>query len=296
MALSNPRAFYGIHSVAPYRRTDNTPYGILRVLGDSSLSLTGELVSLNGGSNKYPWVVEDGLITAELALTFREYPDWVFELFLGASVTANAAQATGSVSAIENVSGTSIVDAATGIDSVAATGADEADLKFATYVVKATGANTVDIFASTNVDFGQGTNASFEGDDLSILASDITIPDTGGTVAVADFGLTFTGGSGTIAFTTGDSAKFQVKPINTGSSDITVGASASVFPSFGAFVVAAKRGSFEMVEFDLFNVKAVGLPIGLTENAFSEASVTAQAFYDSERDGVFAVRTVKASA
>ena len=71
MALSNPRIVFGVHSVSPYSRTTGEFYGILKVLGGSSLSLSGELLKLNGGSRKYPWAVEDGLITAEMTLKVK---------------------------------------------------------------------------------------------------------------------------------------------------------------------------------------------------------------------------------
>ena len=60
MALSAPRAFFGIHSITPYSRSDGTFYGTLKVLENSSLSLSGETIDLVGGSSKFPWGSEDG--------------------------------------------------------------------------------------------------------------------------------------------------------------------------------------------------------------------------------------------
>lgn len=295
MALSNPRVFFGVHTVAPYDRTTGEFYGILRVLGSSSLSLEGELISLNGGSAKYPFAVEDGLITAELELVFREYPNFVFELFLGKAPTDTSAEASGNVGSITNKKGTSVVDATTGIASIALKSSSEAELKFGKYVVKAASATTVDIFVSSNIDFATGTDEDYEDDLLKVTPSAITIPGSGGTVDFDNFGITITGGSGTVAMTADDTAEFEVRPVNTGSTEVTVGASSDVFPEFGAMVYAKKAGDKSMVEFDLFRVKAVGLPIGLTENEFSEATVTAQAFQDTARGGVFKMRHVKAS-
>ena len=97
------RNFFGIHSVTPYNRDTYVPYGgSLKVLESSSLSLTGETIDLLGGSSKYPWASEDGSITAEMALSFSEFPDFVFELFLGNAPTTNAAEASGSVGTITN--------------------------------------------------------------------------------------------------------------------------------------------------------------------------------------------------
>jgi len=287
MALSDPRAVFGIHSVTPYNRVTREPYGILRVLQNSSFSLSGETIPLNGGSFRFPWAVEDGNITAELSLSFNEYPDFLDTIFLGKAPTENAAEATGAVSAITNVSGTSVVSSTVGIASVAATAADEADLKFGTYLVKAVDATTVDIYVSTNLDFARGTDAIYENDLLKVTASPITIADTGATVADAIFGLEFTSGSGTIAMTAGDTASFTVRPINSGSSTVLIGATTDVFPEFGAYVYAQQRGTGQMFELDIFRLKAIGLPHNFDAKAFSTAEITAQAFYDSARNGVF---------
>lgn len=298
MALSNPRAVFGVHSLAPYDRSTREYKGILKVLGSSNLSLEGELISLNGGSAKYPWAVEDGLITAELELTFREYPDFMIELLLGKAPTANAAEANGSVTSISNAKGT-VVDATTGIASVGIETGQEGDLKFSHYVVKVVTSTTVDVYASSDIDHARGDDLEYQDDLLKITTSPLTVPSTGGTVSIPNSGLELTGGSGTVDFTTagavGDTAVFSSRPKNTGSMDVIIGAASDSFPEWGAVLVAQKRGSDEMFEIDLFRVKAVGLPIGFTENEFSEASVTAQAFQDTARGGVFAIRSVKAT-
>lgn len=292
MALSQPRPIFGIHSFTGYRKSDRTYYGILRVLGSSSFNLSGELINLNGGSQKYPWQVEEGTVEASIELVAREYPSWLMEVLLGAAPTDNTAEASGNVSTIANAKGDSVVDATTGIDSVAATSGSEDDLKFSKYVVLATGATTVDVLAATNVDFARGTDLTYDGDDLSIVASDLTIPDSGSTVDVPSAGLTFTGGSGTVAMTSGDTATFEVRPENSGSTEATFGGLSDTFPEFGAILVGKKLGDGRMFEVDVFSCKGAGLPIGFEENAFSEASVTINAFYDSNRNGVFSVRSI----
>lgn len=294
MALSDARAFFGVHSFSPYNRDTGEFYGILKVLGSSSLNFSGEVIPLNGGSNKYPWAIEDGLITAEIALTFREYPDFVFELFLGKAVTPVSAEASGNASTLTNKNGTSLQDATTGVASVSVKSGSKADLKFARYVVKAASSTTVDVYASSDQDFNRGTNDEFESDLLKITASPLTI--TASTpVTIPDHGLELTGGSRTIGMTTGDTATFEVRPINSGGRTVRIGGSADVFPEFGAVVVGKQRGNGQMVEFDLFRCKAVGLPVGLEENAWSEAQVTAQAFYDSAKNGVYDMRWVDAT-
>ena len=42
MSLTSPRILFGLHSITPFRRTDRKPYGILKVVGSASMSLTAE--------------------------------------------------------------------------------------------------------------------------------------------------------------------------------------------------------------------------------------------------------------
>jgi len=290
MALSNPRIFFGVHSFTPYSRDTGLPYGTALVIGNSSFSLSGELATLQGGSNKYPYAVEETSITAELSLVFRQYEDWMFEVFLGKQPTTGTPSATGTISTVTNKNGTSVADATTGIASVSIGTAT--DLKFSKYVVKAASADAVDVYAYSNIDFARGTDKEFESDALKITSTALTVPDSGGTVAIPGYGVTITGGSGTVAMDSDDTATFEVIPPDEANMSATFGGSSDTFPEFGAILMAAKRGNGQMVEIDVFRCKAVGLPIGLQEKAFSEAEITAQAFYDSDQSGVYSLRHV----
>lgn len=292
MGLSNPRNIFGVHSVSPYSRTTGLPYGTLKVLKSSSLSLAGETIPLMGGSSKYPWAVEDGAITGEMSLNFSQYEDFVFELFLGKAPTANTAEATGNVSSLTNKYGTSLQHATTGIASVTATSSDEADLKFGKYVLHVVTSTTVNIYALSDVDFARGNNATFQNDALKINATPYTITSSGATL-IAELGLTLTGGSGTIGMTVGDTATFEVRPINTKSMSVIVGASEdSSFPEFGCVIITQKRGNGEMFEIDAYRCKGVGVPLGAEMNAWSEAEVKANVFYDQALNAVMKIRHI----
>ena len=290
MALSDPRIIFGVHSVSPYSRTTGEFYGILRVLGGSSISLSGELIKLNGGSNKYPWAIEDGLITAEMSLKVKEYPSFLFELFLGKAPTdVTTPDTDGTVSAVTDKFGTTVVDASTGLASVIViptTGA--ADLKFGKYVLKATSDDDLNIYVSTNANFARGTDENYD-DDL-LLVGTVAIGDSGATTDVASLGLRFTAGSGTTAFTIGHTATFEVQPPLTKSMSVSIGSNSDVFPEFGAILMAKQRGNLELFEIDAHRCKGVGLPLGLEENAFSEAEIKVECFYDSTLDRVLSIR------
>jgi hypothetical protein len=294
MALSAPRSFFGVHSFTPYSRLDGTFYGTIKVLKGSSLSLSGEQVELTGGSSKYPWALEESVITAEMSLRFSQFEDFLFELFLGKAPTPIIVENAGNISPLVNFKGTSMLDAATGIASVGVTVGATNDLKFGKYVVKAVTATTVNVYFSSDADIARGLNGIYQDDSLRITATPLTVVAAG--VAIPNFGLTLTGGSGTIAMTVDDTATFEVRPVNNGGMTVRVGSSAdSSFPEFGAIVMGQKRGNQELVELDCFRCKGAGMPLNFEQNAFAEAEVRVKVLYDIDRDGVFDIRYVKPS-
>ena len=222
MSLSNPRTIYGVHSVTPYSRTDGTYYGTAKVLGEASVSLKGELTKLYGGASKFPWAVEDGVINSEISLKLKEYPDFLFQLFLGKAPTAVSADTAGAVTTLTNVYGSTAKSATIGVASVAVKAAAKTDLKLTKYLVKVVSATTVDVYAGSDVDFGRGTAKVFENDALKITATPLTIVSATAT-EIPGYGVELTGGSGTIAMTAGDTASFEVKPPSTSSMSVKVG-------------------------------------------------------------------------
>lgn len=300
MALSDPRIIYGIHSVTPYNRTTGEFYGTAKVLDSSSIAVSAELVTLTGGSQPFPWAVENGPSTAEISLSVSQYDDFLLELAYGKAPTSNAAETTGSVTTLTDKSGT-VVNATTGIASIGVTSGDSADLKFGKYVVKVVSGTTVDVYLSTDVDLNRGTDGEYQNDLLKITSAPVTIPSTGGTVALADYGLEFTGGSGTVdlesAGAIGDTATFEVRPPNTKSMDVVIGGASDVVPEIGLLIYAEQRGQGggELFEIDVYRAKLTGMPFGFSKKEFSVAEITAQAFYDSVRNGVMSLRHVTAS-
>lgn len=294
MALKDPRTVYGIHAVSPYRRSDKLFYGTLKVIGSASIALSSEQELLYAGSNKFPWAAESKTVSTEMTMKVKALPGFLFELFLGATVTDAGPDAGGAVSTIANAKGTSMVSATTGIASVAViptTG--PANLKFGKYVVKATGAKAFDIFLSSDIDISRGTDAAYTDDSLKV--GSVTLGDTSDTQDVADLGLKFTGGSGTVALVTGDTATFEVVPPSSESSTIVVGKSDAVMPAFGAIILAQKRATDEIFEIDAHNCVGSGMPLSFEENAWSQPEIKVTCLYDSSLDRVFTIRHAKMS-
>ena len=290
MAKSSPRILFGVHSFTAYNRSSFEAYGSINVLKGSSFNISGELVELNAGSAKFPWAIEDSTVTAELNIKGAEYPDFLFELFMGKKPTSNVAEASGSVTVLDNKAG-SLVEAATGIASIGIKTGSEGDLKFGKYYLKAISATTVHAYAYSDVDFGVGNIGKFYDDEGRITDTPLTIA-TGAAVEIPNFGLEITGGTGTIAMNDGDTATFDVRTANQKSTDVIIGATTDIFPTFGAIVTGQKRGTDEIIELDIFALKAIGLPLGFEEKAYSDYDITAKASYDSERGGVFSMRHI----
>lgn len=293
MAKQDPRSHYGINSVTPYDRKTGEFFGQLNVLKSSSITMEGTLNELTGGASKFPWAVETGDIKVDMSLKFAEYPDFVYYLFFGTKPTKRTAESSGAVSALTNKLGTSVFSATTGIASLQVKAASKGDLKFTKYVVKVVSPTTVDVYAGSDVDFGRGAAASLQDDTNKITATPLTIV-SGDETEIPGIGLEFTGGSGTIAMTVGDTATFEVRPVNSKSMEVVVGSVANqTMPEFGALLVAQKRANGELLEIDCFRCIGSGMPLGFEPNTFSEAEVKVKVFYDSAQDGIFKIRHIE---
>ena len=289
MALSNPRTVFGVHSVSPYSRTDGTPYGMERVIQGSTFSLEGDTIELKGGSNKFTWQIEDGDISATLSFTVSEYPNWLFTLFGGKAPTQGAAEPSGNIGTIENVKGSSVVNAAGILASGTAT--TPADFKRAIIILKATDTDEISIYAMSDADFGRGSDASFISDDLLIDTwSGIT---TGSTHLIPNFGVTLTAGASVTAMTVGDTAKFELRPINTFNRSVVIGGIADEFPEFGCVIYAQKSGSGAIFEIDAYKMKNIGLTLGAERKAFGQSEYSAKASYDSVKNGLCKITEVE---
>ena len=287
------RINYGIHSVCPFRISDGRPYGILKVLGGGTLTMTSEFEELFGGSNKNAWAVEAKTISSEWTISVKTVDDFMFELFLGASVTATAASAAGTVSDFANVLNASVLDAAVGIATVTAKSGGTADMKDGIYIIHAVSATTVDIYGLTDLEFkklGATNTLRYLDEDLKINASPLTITGTGGVTEIVGLGVEMTGGSGIVAMTTDDTARFSVRSAHGGVSEISIGSDATIFPEHRQLCLGQKRANGDTFELEIFKVIGSGMPIPFEEQAFAVPELAMKLVYDSEEDAVAKIR------
>ena len=294
-ALYN-RINYGIHSIVPFSITDGKPFGVFKVIGGGTMTLTSEFEELFGGSNKFAFAVEAKTISTEWTATVKSFPDFMFELFLGATVVTTAASSSGTVSDFANILNTTVLDATTGIATVTAKSGSTVDLKDGIYIVEAVSATTVDIFALTDIEFnklGAVNTLEYLNEDLRINASPLAIVQAAATEIVG-LGVEMTGGSGVIALVTGDTARFSVRSAHNGVSEITIGASGTTFPEHKQLALGAKRANGDTFEMELFKVIGSGLPIPFEEQTFGIPELAMKLIYDENEDKVAVIRAKRA--
>jgi hypothetical protein len=291
MSLSQPRVAFGVHSFTAYKRADGKPYGPqMRVLQGSTFNLEGSDIELFGGSNNFSWAVEQGDINASFEFSVSEYPNWLFEVFGGKAPTVGTVEASGNVGNAANKKGSSVV-AATGL-LAAITTTTAANLKFGKYVIEATASNAFKVYAMSDVDFGRGAALSFTNDMMEIAAF-TGVAGSGSTHAIAGLGITLVTGASAAAFVAGDTATFEIRPINTFNRSVKIGGISDVFPEFSAVLYLQKRASGAVIQCDVYKLKASGLSIGAERKAFSQNDYTALASYDSEQNAVFEFKEVE---
>ena len=289
------RSLFGIKSILLYRLSNRKPYGPpLEVIASGGVNLPADFEDLTGGAERFVLASEPKLITPEMNIVTKDFRDYLYELFMGATVTRNAAELTGNVGTTSNVKGTSVFDATDGIASIAALGGSEVNLKFGKLVIVAISPTTINILYPSNIDLNRGVDVEFENDELEVLAADVTIPPLGATVDIVSLGLQITGGSaGSIVMVVDDTAELDVRPINKGNSVIDIGASNSEFPEFGAILYAQKRGSQEMFEIECYRCIGAGFPHNFEEKVFAQAELTIKVLKDFDRDLVMRMRAIE---
>ena len=284
MSLSNPIQNFSAYSVAPYALADKIiagttykkgmPFGMFRILGDISADFVSSSVQNRGGSSYFPRASEITELNPTITMAVKESPNMLFSLFGGADVVNTPAAVGGTVVAIANMEGTSVV-ATTGILSATIEVGEEGDLGLNVYVVKAVGAETVDVYAMSDIEFTRGDDLTFINDDLKITSSPLTIV-TDTAVSVPNSGVEITGASGVIAMDIGDTAVYKTAAPHGGINTITFGKAGLVFPEFGMILYSKPRNDGSFFELEIYKcASASGLTIPMSEGEFQISDLTA---------------------
>ena len=259
MSIEKVRDFFGIKYVIPYNLTTRVPICVLRVIGEISYENTIDDVRLEGGHVEAPWDVEFAQPAPTMTGTLREYPAELFTIMETSTITENAAESDGSVSSPTNHQGTSVFDASNGISAVSVNASQKSNLIFGEYVFKATAAQEVDLHINGLGDEFLNIDGQYvDGIDCS-SAGTIDLDDQGIQIVV----------TGTAAFTIGDTMSVEIRPENTGSTEILVG-TGTVPSNFGVRCVFPRKTDGVLHWIDVFNVYSRGIPWRGVSREFSE--------------------------
>ena len=152
--MQNPQlTSFGIHNATFKDILDPEFWGLAKILGSAEADLKQELVPLEGGSSIVPWGAAPGRASGEISLPIRQYDKQLLRFLkpwvTGSEVENSSGESGGSVTTIVNGKGSSMVEATTGIASIAVGTAS--NLKPGNYKVVATGTATFDIYVDTDI-------------------------------------------------------------------------------------------------------------------------------------------------
>ncbi len=261
MAIEKVRDFFGIRYLIPYDLDTLKPIVVLRAVGEVSFENEIESIDLLGGHTDAPHDVEYGQPSPVMTGVVREYPAELFGIMETATVTENAAEASGNIGSPTNYQGTSIITSP-GVTLITAHPSYLSNLKFGRYILRATAAQTLDLYIAGLVD---------EFEDIEALVVTGISTTTTGSVAINAAGIVLTI-AGSPAYTVGDTAAFEVRPVNTGSTEVLVGTGTP--PSnFGVRCVFPRKTDGVLHYIDVFNVSGRGLPWKGVSREWSEFNI-----------------------
>lgn len=283
MPIEKVRDFFGIKYLIPYNLTTKKPLAVLRAIGEISFENSVEAVRLAGGHTEAPYDVEYGQPEPTMTGTIREYPPELFQILETTTVTENAAEASGAIATSPtNAQGTSVFNATNGIQGVTVSTASE--LVFGEYVFVATGSQTLNLHIN-------GLSDAFLDIDGRVV-EDISTT-TAGSVVVSGVGVTLTV-VGTPNYTVGDTFSCEVRPINTGSTEILVGAGTAP-TNFGVRCIFPRKSDGVLHYIDVFNVAGRGMPWKGVSREFSEFEINWSPLARSSDGAVYQVVRVLGS-
>ena len=261
MTIEKVRDFFGIRYLIPYDIDTKLPIVVLRAVGEISFENEIESVDLVGGHADAPYDTEFGQPSPVMSGTVREYPAELFQIMETFTITENAAEASGAIGTPTNHQGTSIFKNP-GITNITANPSQLANLKFGMYVLKATAATTLSLYIAGLVD---------DFDDIEALVESSISTTTTASVAINTQGIVLTV-TGVPNYTVGDTCAFEVRPVNTGSTQVLVGAGTA--PSnFGVRCVFPRKTDGVLHYIDVFNVSGRGMPWKGVSREWSEFAI-----------------------
>lgn len=288
MPMPNPVNIFGIHQATIVDRQTHE-MRTLKLLSEASPDLSEEVINLNGGSSPHPWNTASGYASSELPVTIKQFDLHALKYFGGYLagetniIEDDDGDVAGNVSSLTNVIGT-LQKADTGIASVTIT--TSGSLKYGDYLVKAASATTVHVYLNNDLD-----GLELQDENMRITATPLTIPNDSGVVAIPGTGLSLTGGTGTVALTTGDAATFSVRPINA-YNYIYRGGAGVTKPEFSLYIHFEKLGSGSYRSLYLPRVKSNGVNPQHSEKEWASFESTLTILNDASKGYAWQLKVI----
>src|SRR5690606_36245848 len=129
-------------------------------------------------------------------------------------------------------------------------------------------------------------------DDTMEVAAFTSVAGSGSTHSITNLGITFTAGASAASLTVGDTATFEIRPVNTFNRVVKIGGIADLLPEFSAVLYLQKRANGAVFEATVYRLKGSGLSLGAERKAFGQNDYSADAFYDSAENALCSIREV----
>jgi len=249
------------------------------------MEFKGEIEDLMGGSNLYAWDGEIKSLSSDVSFTAAEYSPALMQQLLGGSLTSYSTESSGAISSLTDIGDGSLSDNI----SVVITSGEVGDIKTGKYIIKATAANKVKVYALLDADFKQGADTNYLDDDLAIT-EELTITAEEAT-KVDNYGISIVGAA-TVSMTPGDTAELYARKVNTGGFELLFGEATTTFSEFGLIACSPRMADGTITYIELYKCKGAGMPISFKEKGWSEFSCTLKAYYDSEKGAVGRFRRI----
>jgi hypothetical protein len=296
MALSEPLKLFGEHSITFLDYSTKVPRKTVKIPAETTLPFQADVEVLYGGSNKLAWEIEPKYVKPEGTLQFKQFDGDLFQWLCNATYATTTVagtptpSTTGVISTPVNVKGTSMFSAA-GMIAPTITTNKNSDLKEGLYVVEAASSSTYNVYVTTDYDFIAGSQTYILDDTMKIVSAQAMA--TGVAQAIANFGLTITGGGSATSLTPGDTCTFEVTPAYYEESTVTMGQSGIIFPKFSCVISAARKGTGDLWRVYAPKVLVAGFDTPLKEYSYATASAKLYFLYSYADDFVWKAKEVK---
>lgn len=279
-------ALFGGEAVVIYDRLTRRVKALMTVLGAGGIEESAESVDLTGGNYDGPVKSEKGQTTYDFSVTAKELSDGMFETIKGAKVTETAADASGYVGSVSNVTGTL---ASSLTPTVITAKAD--NLPFGKVALEITSTGKAKAYVLGSLKQGQ---AGWKGADGAVT-DEVTIT-AGGTLQLEDIGIQIAVASGA-TLTVGNRVEFDVRPVNTAGSVKVVVSSRSEAKEFGVMVIYPRQSDGSMHILDLPRVRFnSALSMQIMEREFAEHELSGKPMVDELTGAVYTYSRINAAA